>query len=67
MTLSIKSAPPSSDSVKAKAAITRVSGADGVQSEVRLYDRMDHVPGIKPVFNRVTGLYMAGQSNGHAS
>ncbi|WP_297727820.1 glutamine--tRNA ligase/YqeY domain fusion protein [Limnohabitans sp. Rim8] len=106
-----KSGTPGSDSVKAKAAITWVSVADGVQAEVRLYDRLfaeahpdaggkdflqslnpdslkvvtayvepslaqaqpdqkfqferlgyfvadrlDHVAGAKPVFNRVTGL-----------
>ena len=106
-----KSGTPGSDSVKAKAAITWVSVADGVQAEVRLYDRLfadahpdaggkdfllslnpdslkvvtayvepslaaaaagqqfqferfgyfvadrvDHVAGGKPVFNRVTGL-----------
>jgi glutaminyl-tRNA synthetase len=102
---------PGADSVKAKAAITWVGAADGVQAEVRLYDRLfsdpnpdaggkdfiealnpnslkvvtayvepslaaakpdqkfqferfgyfvadrvDHVAGVKPVFNRVTGL-----------
>ncbi|WP_019429310.1 glutamine--tRNA ligase/YqeY domain fusion protein [Limnohabitans sp. Rim47] len=106
-----KSGTPGADSVKAKAAITWVSVADGVQAEVRLYDRLfaeahpdaggkdflqslnpdslkvvtayvepslagaqpdqkfqferfgyfvadrlDHVAGAKPVFNRVTGL-----------
>ena len=106
-----KSGTPGADSVKAKAAITWVAVADGVQAEVRLYDRlfadahpdaggkdflqslnpdslkvvkayvepslagaqpdqkfqferfgyfvadrMDHLSGIKPVFNRVTGL-----------
>jgi glutaminyl-tRNA synthetase len=106
-----KSGTPGADSVKAKAAITWVSVADGVQAEVRLYDRLfaeahpdaggkdflqslnpdslkvvtayvepslaqaqpdqkfqferfgyfvadrvDHVAGTKPVFNRVTGL-----------
>ncbi len=106
-----KSGTPGSDSVKAKAAITWVALADGVQAEVRLYDRLfvqaqpdaggkdflqslnpdslkvvtayvepslaaaqpdqkfqferfgyfvadrlDHVAGTKPVFNRVTGL-----------
>ncbi len=106
-----KSGTPGADSVKAKAAITWVSVADGVQAEVRLYDRLfldaqpdaggkdfieslnpdslkvvtayvepslaaakpddkfqferhgyfvadrvDHVAGQKPVFNRVTGL-----------
>ncbi|MDO9146585.1 MAG: glutamine--tRNA ligase/YqeY domain fusion protein [Hydrogenophaga sp.] len=106
-----KSGTPGADSVKAKAAITWVSVADGVQAEVRLYDRLfsdpqpdaggkdfiealnpnslkvvtayvepslaaakpdqkfqferfgyfvadrvDHVAGSKPVFNRVTGL-----------
>ncbi len=106
-----KSGTPGADSVKAKAAITWVSVADGVQAEVRLYDRLfaeahpdaggkdflqslnpdslkvvtayvepslagaqpdqkfqferfgyyvadrlDHVVGAKPVFNRVTGL-----------
>jgi glutaminyl-tRNA synthetase len=106
-----KSGTLGADSVKAKAAITWVSVADGVQAEVRLYDRLfaeahpdaggkdflqslnpdslkvvaayvepslaaaqpdqkfqferfgyfvadrlDHVAGAKPVFNRVTGL-----------
>ena len=106
-----KSGTAGADSVKAKAAITWVSVADGVQAEVRLYDRLfsdpqpdaggkdfiealnpeslkvvsafvepslalaepdqkfqferfgyfvadrvDHVAGSKPVFNRVTGL-----------
>ncbi|WP_396439918.1 glutamine--tRNA ligase/YqeY domain fusion protein [Limnohabitans sp.] len=106
-----KSGTPGADSVKAKAAITWVAVADGVQAEVRLYDRLfadahpdaggkdflqslnpeslkvvtayvepslaaaqpdqkfqferfgyfvadrlDHVAGAKPVFNRVTGL-----------
>ena len=106
-----KSGTPGADSVKAKAAITWVSVADGVPAEVRLYDRLfkdaqpdaggkdfieslnpdslkvvtaivepslaaaqpdakfqferfgyfvadrvDHVAGQKPVFNRVTGL-----------
>jgi glutaminyl-tRNA synthetase len=106
-----KSGTPGADSVKAKAAITWVGAADGVQAEVRLYDRLfsdpnpdaggkdfiealnpnslkvvtayvepslaaakpdqkfqferfgyfvadrvDHVAGSKPVFNRVTGL-----------
>jgi len=106
-----KSGTPGADSVKAKAAITWVGVADGVQAEVRLYDRLfadahpdaggkdflqalnpsslkvvsayvepslaqaqpdqkfqferfgyfvadrvDHVAGRKPVFNRVTGL-----------
>ncbi|MDM7950286.1 glutamine--tRNA ligase/YqeY domain fusion protein [Hydrogenophaga sp.] len=106
-----KSGTPGADSVKAKAAITWVGAADGVQAEVRLYDRlfsdpnpdaggkdfiealnpnslkvvtayvepslaaakpdqrfqferfgyfvadrMDHLAGDKPVFNRVTGL-----------
>jgi glutaminyl-tRNA synthetase len=106
-----KSGTPGADSVKAKAAITWVSVADGVPAEVRLYDRLfkdaqpdaggkdfieslnpdslkvvtaivepslaaaqpdqkfqferhgyfvadrvDHVEGQKPVFNRVTGL-----------
>ena len=106
-----KSGTPGADSVKAKAAITWVGVADGVQAEVRLYDRLfveeqpdaggkdfiealnpdslkvvtaivepslaqakpdqkfqferhgyfvadrvDHVAGQKPVFNRVTGL-----------
>ena len=106
-----KSGTPGADSVKAKAAITWVGVADGVQAEVRLYDRLfadahpdaggkdflqslnpeslkvvtayvepslaaaqpdqkfqferfgyfvadrlDHVAGAKPVFNRVTGL-----------
>ena len=106
-----KSGTPGADSVKAKAAITWVALADGVQAEVRLYDRLfseahpdaggkdflqslnpdslkvvtayvepslaqaqpdqkfqferfgyfvadrlDHVAGAKPVFNRVTGL-----------
>jgi glutaminyl-tRNA synthetase len=106
-----KSGTLGADSVKAKAAITWVSVADGVQAEVRLYDRLfaeahpdaggkdflqslnpdslkvvtayvepslaaaqpdqkfqferfgyfvadrlDHVSGAKPVFNRVTGL-----------
>ena len=106
-----KSGTPGADSVKAKAAITWVGVADGVQAEVRLYDRLfsdpqpdaggkdfiealnpdslkvvsafvepslalaqpdqkfqferfgyfvadrvDHVAGSKPVFNRVTGL-----------
>lgn len=35
-----KSGTPGADSVKAKAAITWVSVADGVQAEVRLYDRL---------------------------
>jgi len=35
-----KSGTPGSDSVKAKAAITWVAVADGVQAEVRLYDRL---------------------------
>jgi glutaminyl-tRNA synthetase len=35
-----KSGTPGSDSVKAKAAITWVSVADGVSAEVRLYDRL---------------------------
>ena len=35
-----KSGTPGADSVKAKAAITWVSAADGVQAEVRLYDRL---------------------------
>jgi glutaminyl-tRNA synthetase len=106
-----KSGTPGADSVKAKAAITWVSEASGVEAEVRLYDRLfsdpnpdaggkdfiealnpnslkvvtafvepslaaakpdekfqferfgyfvadrvDHVAGTKPVFNRVTGL-----------
>jgi glutaminyl-tRNA synthetase len=106
-----KSGTPGADSVKAKAAITWVGVADGVQAEVRLYDRLfsdpnpdaggkdfiealnpeslkvvsafvepslalaqpdqkfqferfgyfvadrvDHVAGSRPVFNRVTGL-----------
>ncbi len=106
-----KSGTPGADSVKAKAAITWVGVADGVQAEVRLYDRLfsdpnpdaggkdfiealnpdslkvvtafvepslalaqpdqkfqferfgyfvadrvDHVAGSKPVFNRVAGL-----------
>jgi len=106
-----KSGTPGADRVKAKAAITWVGVADGVQAEVRLYDRLfveeqpdaggkdfiealnpdslkvvtaivepslaqakpdqkfqferhgyfvadrvDHVAGQKPVFNRVTGL-----------
>ncbi len=106
-----KSGTAGADSVKAKAAITWVSVADGVQAEVRLYDRLfaeahpdaggkdflqslnpdslkivkayvepslaqaqpdqkfqferfgyfvadrlDHVAGTQPVFNRVTGL-----------
>jgi len=106
-----KSGTPGSNSVKASAAITWVGVADGVQAEVRMYDRlfldpqpdaggkdflenlnpdslkvvtayvepslaaaqpdqkfqferfgyfvadrMDHVAGNKPVFNRVTGL-----------
>ena len=106
-----KSGTPGADSVKAKAAITWVAVADGVQAKVRLYDRLfaeahpdaggkdflqslnpdslkvvtayvepslagaqpdqkfqferfgyfvadrlDHVAGAKPVFNRVTGL-----------
>jgi glutaminyl-tRNA synthetase len=106
-----KSGTPGADSVKAKAAITWVGVSDGVQAEVRLYDRLfsdpnpdaggkdfiealnpdslkvvtafvepslalaqpdqkfqferfgyfvadrvDHVAGSRPVFNRVTGL-----------
>jgi glutaminyl-tRNA synthetase len=106
-----KSGTPGSNSVKASAAITWVGVADGVQAEVRMYDRLfldpqpdaggkdflenlnpdslkvvtayvepslaqalpdqkfqferfgyfvadrlDHVAGTKPVFNRVTGL-----------
>jgi glutaminyl-tRNA synthetase len=106
-----KSGTPGADRVKAKAAITWVGVADGVQAEVRLYDRLfkdaqpdaggkdfleslnpdslkvvtayvepslaaakpdekfqferfgyfvadrlDHIAGQKPVFNRVTGL-----------
>ncbi len=106
-----KSGTPGADTVKAKAAITRVGAANAVQAEVRLYDRLfmdaqpdaggkdflaalnpnslkvvtayvepslanaqpdqkfqferfgyfvadraDHVAGVKPVFNRVTGL-----------
>jgi glutaminyl-tRNA synthetase len=35
-----KSGTPGADSVKAKAAITWVAVADGVQAEVRLYDRL---------------------------
>ncbi len=35
-----KSGTPGADSVKAKAAITWVSVADGVQAQVRLYDRL---------------------------
>ncbi|NCU65080.1 glutamine--tRNA ligase/YqeY domain fusion protein [Acidovorax sp. 210-6] len=35
-----KSGTPGADSVKAKAAITWVGVADGVQAEVRLYDRL---------------------------
>ena len=35
-----KSGTPGADSVKAKAAITWVGAADGVQAEVRLYDRL---------------------------
>ncbi|MEY4363311.1 MAG: Glutamine--tRNA ligase, partial [Pseudomonadota bacterium] len=35
-----KSGTPGADSVKAKAAITWVSVSDGVQAEVRLYDRL---------------------------
>jgi glutaminyl-tRNA synthetase len=35
-----KSGTPGADSVKARAAITWVSVADGVQAEVRLYDRL---------------------------
>jgi glutaminyl-tRNA synthetase len=35
-----KSGTPGADSVKAKAAITWVSVADGVRAEVRLYDRL---------------------------
>ncbi|MDZ4103872.1 MAG: glutamine--tRNA ligase, partial [Hydrogenophaga sp.] len=35
-----KSGTPGADSVKAKAAITWVSVADGVPAEVRLYDRL---------------------------
>ena len=35
-----KSGTPGADSVKAKAAITRVGLSDGVQAEVRLYDRL---------------------------
>jgi glutaminyl-tRNA synthetase len=37
-----KSGTPGADSVKAKAAITWVGVADGVQAEVRLYDRLFH-------------------------
>ncbi len=37
---STKSGTPGADSVKAKAAITWVGAADGVQAEVRLYDRL---------------------------
>jgi glutaminyl-tRNA synthetase len=106
-----KSGTPGADSVKAKAAITWVAVVDGVEAQVRLYDRLfadahpdaggkdflqslnpdslrvvtayvepslaaasagqqfqferfgyfvadrvDHVAGVKPVFNRVTGL-----------
>jgi glutaminyl-tRNA synthetase len=35
-----KSGTPGADSVKAKAAITWVSVADGVEAQVRLYDRL---------------------------
>jgi glutaminyl-tRNA synthetase len=111
MTPCDKSTMHGADSVKTKAAITWVAVADGVQAEVRLYDRLfadahpdaggkdflqslnpdslkvvtayvepslaaaqsdqkfqferfgyfvadrlDHVAGAKPVFNRVTGL-----------
>jgi glutaminyl-tRNA synthetase len=35
-----KSGTPGADSVKAKAAITWVAVSDGVQAEVRLYDRL---------------------------
>ena len=35
-----KSGTPGADSVKAKAAITWVGVSDGVQAEVRLYDRL---------------------------
>ena len=35
-----KSGTPGADSVKVKAAITWVGVADGVQAEVRLYDRL---------------------------
>ena len=35
-----KSGTPGADSVKAKAAITWVGVADGVEAEVRLYDRL---------------------------
>ena len=35
-----KSGTPGADSVKAKAAITWVGAADGVQAEVRLFDRL---------------------------
>ncbi len=39
-----KSGTPGADAIKVKGNITRVSVADGVQAEVRLYDRLFSVP-----------------------
>ncbi|RZI74555.1 MAG: glutamine--tRNA ligase, partial [Rubrivivax sp.] len=64
-----KSGTPGADSVKAKAAITWVSVADGVQAEVRLYDRLfsdphpdaggkDFIEALNPDSLRVVTAYV---------
>jgi glutaminyl-tRNA synthetase len=64
-----KSGTPGADSVKAKAAITWVSVADGVQAEVRLYDRLfadahpdaggkDFLQALNPHSLRIVSAYL---------